>query len=57
MIKSLMQFCTMDIVYIVGVVFMAIYMATTKNILDVCYLFAFSICYFRVKFYQWKKYH
>jgi len=57
MIKSTVQFITVDLVSLVGMVFLLIYISATQNILDVIYLFFMIIFYFRIKFYQWKKYH
>ena len=57
MIKSTVQFITGDLVSLVGMVFLLIYISATQNILDVIYLFFMIIFYFRIKFYQWKKYH
>ena len=57
MSKNISQFFTVDLVTLIGVVFLLVYVGLTKNILDVCYLFFMIICYVRIKYSQWKKYH
>lgn len=57
MSKNISQFFTVDLVTLTGVVFLLVYVGLTKNILDVCYLFFMIICYVRIKYSQWKKYH
>ena len=57
MIKSTVQFITVDLVGAFGIIFLLIYISATKNILDIIYLFFIIVFYFRIKFYQWKKYH
>ncbi len=57
MIKDTVQFLTVDLVGVFGIIFLLIYISATKNILDIIYLFFIIVFYFRIKFYQWKKYH
>lgn len=57
MSKNISQFFTVDLVMLFGVLFLLVYVGLTKNILDLCYLFFMILCYIRIKYSQWKKYH
>lgn len=57
MIKNKVQSFTIDFCCFVGIIFMLVYLAVTKNLMDAFYLFIIICYYFRIKFYQWKKYH
>ena len=57
MLKNTVQFFTGNSVFLLGMFFLLLYIGVTKNILDVVYLSFLILCYSRVKYYQWKKYH
>ena len=57
MIKNMVQSFTVDFLYLFGIVFMFLYLRVTENPMDVFYLIVITVIYFKVKFYQWKKYH
>ena len=57
MIKNKMQFFTVDFYCLAGVLFMVVYLGVTRNFMDAFYLFVIICYYFRIKFYEWKKYH
>lgn len=57
MIKNMAQSFTVDFLYLFGIVFMFLYLRVTENPMDVFYLIVITVIYFKVKFYQWKKYH
>ncbi len=57
MIKNMAQSFTVDFLYLFGIVFMFLYLRVTENPMDVFYLIVITVIYFKMKFYQWKKYH
>ena len=57
MSKNVEQFFTVDLVCLLSMFFMFIYISVTKNMLDFVYLLFIILCYFRIKYYRWKKYH
>ena len=57
MIKNMVQSFTVDFLYLFGIVFMFLYLRVTENPMDVFYLIVITVIYFKMKFYQWKKYH
>ena len=57
MIKNMSQSFAVDFLYLFGIVFMFLYLRVTENPMDVFYLIVITVIYFKMKFYQWKKYH
>ena len=57
MIKNMSQSFAVDFLYLFAIVFMFLYLRVTENPMDVFYLIVITVIYFKVKFYQWKKYH
>lgn len=57
MIKNFMQLLTVDRIYLFSIIFMIVYIITTKNLLDVVYLLVIISIYLKLKIDQWIKYH
>ena len=57
MFKYFKEVYVVDIGYIISLIFLSLYVANSRNILDFIYLLVLTFCYIRIKYYRWKKYH